>query len=387
MLTAAEIASSPTALIETHFGVIQDYRAVNQIEHKLIDMIIITICATICGADDWVAIAEYGRTKHDWLKTFLELPNGIPSDDTFNRLFSRLKPEELQKCFMGWMQAVHQVTDGELLNIDGKNLKGAKEPGNSRSLIHIVSVWSASQHLVMGQKKVSEKSNEITAIPPLLEMLAIKGCLVSIDAMGCQREIAQAIIEQGGDYVLALKGNQGNLHEDVVQLFTAARNQDFRNIEHQFHSTVDKGHGRSETRSYWVMGDTEYLIGAEQWMGLKSIGMVESARTVNGKTSIEQRYYLLSINSDVQRFAQAVRSHWSIENQLHWVLDVSFSEDKVQNYQGYSAENLAVIRHLGINLLSRDQKTQIGMKTKRLKAGWDNNYLKDTLTALNIVTV
>jgi predicted transposase YbfD/YdcC len=387
MLTPLEIASSPTALIETHFGVLQDYRAVNQIEHKLIDMIIITICATICGADDWKAIAEYGKTKHDWLKTFLELPNGIPSDDTFNRLFSRLKPEELQKCFMGWMQAVHQVTDGELLNIDGKNLRGAKEPGNSRSFIHMVSVWSASHHLVLGQKKVSEKSNEITAIPPLLEMLAIKGCLVSIDAMGCQREIAHTIIEQGGDYVLALKGNQGNLHEDVVQLFTAARNQDFRNIEHQFHSTVSQGHGRSEARSYWVMGDTEYLIGAEQWVGLKSIGMVESARTVNGKTSIEQRYYLLSINSDVQRFAQAVRSHWSIENQLHWVLDVSFSEDKVQNYQGYSAENLAVIRHLGINLLSRDKKTQVGMKTKRLKAGWDNNYLKDTLTTLNIVTV
>ena len=241
--------------------------------------------------------------------------------------------------------------------------------------------------LVLGQKKVSEKSNEITAIPPLLEMLAIKGCLVSIDAMGCQREIAQTIIEQGGDYVLALKGNQGDLHQDVVQLFTAARNQNFRNIENQFHSTVEKGHGRSETRSYWVMGDTEYLIGAEKWVGLKSIGMVESERTVNGKTSIEQRYYLLSINRDVQRFAQAVRSHWSIENQLHWVLDVSFSEDRVQNYQGYSAENLAVIRHLGINLLSRDKKNQVGMKTKRLKAGWDNNYLKDTLTALNIVTV
>jgi predicted transposase YbfD/YdcC len=387
MIAASEISSSPTSLIETHFGVLKDHRASHRIEHKLIDIIIVTICATICGADDWKAIAEYGRTKYNWLKTFLELPNGIPSHDTFNRLFSRLKPEELQRCFIGWMQAVHQVTEGELLNIDGKNLRGAKEPGNCQSFIHMVSVWSAEQHLVLGQKKVDHKSNEITAIPPLLEMLAIRGCLVSIDAMGCQREIAKAIITEGADYVLALKGNQGNLHEDVVQLFTAARKQNFKNIEHQFHSTVEKGHGRNETRSYWVMGNTEYLIAAKNWVGLQSIGMVESERKINGKSSIEQRYYILSINSDVQRFAQAVRSHWSIENQLHWMLDVSFSEDKVQNYQGYSAENLAVIRHLGINLLSRDKESQVGMKTKRLKAGWDDNYLKDTLTALNIVTI
>ena len=387
MIAASEISSSPTSLIETHFGVLKDRRASHRIEHKLIDIIIITICATICGADDWKAIAEYGRTKHDWLKTFLELPNGIPSHDTFNRLFSRLKPEELQRCFIGWMQAVHQVTEGELLNIDGKNLRGAKEPGNSRSFIHMVSVWSAEHHLVLGQKKVDHKSNEITAIPPLLEMLSIRGCLVSIDAMGCQREIAKVIISEGADYVLALKGNQGNLHEDVVQLFTAAQKQNFKNIEHQFHSTVEQGHGRSETRSYWVMGNTEYLIGAENWVRLQSIGMVKSERKINGKTSIEQRYYILSLNIDVQRFAQSVRSHWSIENQLHWMLDVSFSEDKVQNYQGYSAENLAVIRHLGINLLSRDKESQIGMKTKRLKAGWDDNYLKDTLTALNIVTI
>jgi predicted transposase YbfD/YdcC len=387
MLTASSIASSPTALIETHFGGLKDHRASHQIEHKLIDMIIITICATISGADDWKAIAEYGVAKYDLLKTFLELPNGIPSHDTFNRLFSRLKPEELQRCFIGWTQAVHQVTEGELLNIDGKNLRGAKEPGNSRSLIYMVSVWSASHHLVLGQKKVDWKSNEITAIPPLLEMLAIRGCLVSIDAMGCQTEIAKTIIAEGADYVLALKKNQGNLYEDVTQLFTAAQKQYFKNIEHQSHSTVEKGHGRSERRSYWVMGNTEYLIGAENWVGLKSIGMVESERNINGKISIEQRYYLLSIEPNVQRFAQSVRSHWSIENQLHWMLDVGFSEDKVQSYQGYSAENLAVIRHLGINLLSRDKKSQVGMKTKRLKAGWDDNYLIETLTALNTVTV
>ncbi len=379
-------ATSPAALIETHFGGLKDPRAAHSIEHQLIDILIITICATICGANDWEAIAQYGRTKQEWLKTWLELPNGIPSADTFSRVFARLKPEELQKCFMGWMQAVQNVTEGELLNIDGKTLRGAKEAGKSRSLIHMVSVWSASQHLVLGQMKVSEKSNEITAIPPLLEMLAIRGCLVSIDAMGCQTEIAKTIVEQGADYVLALKGNQGDLHNDVSQLFTSARKQNFRNIEHQFHSTVSFGHGRMETRRYWTMGDTEYLIGAHKWSGLKSIGMVESQREMNGKVSVEQRYYILSIESDVQRFATAVRSHWSIENQLHWILDVGFGEDAAQSCQGYSAENLAVIRHIGINLLSRDKESKVGVKTRRLQAGWDDNYLKTVLSALNIVT-
>jgi predicted transposase YbfD/YdcC len=266
--------ASPAALIETHFGELKDPRSSYRIEHKLIDILIITICATICGANDWEAIAEYGRTKQEWLKTWLELPSGIPSPDTFSRVFARIKPTELQKCFMGWMAAVAQVTEGELLNIDGKTLRGAKEAGNAKSLIHMVSVWSASQYLVLGQTKVNEKSNEITAIPPLLELLAIRGCLVSIDAMGCQTEIAKTIIEQGADYVLDLKGNQGDLH---------------------------------------------------------------------------------------------------IENQLHWILDVGFAEDTSQSCQGYSGENLAVIRHVGINLLSRDKKSKVGVKTRRLKAGWDDN--------------
>jgi predicted transposase YbfD/YdcC len=379
-------AASPTALIETYFGTLKDPRALHSIEHKLIDILTIAICGTICGANDWEAIAQYGRTKQDWLKTWLELPNGIPSPDTFSRVLARINPAELQQCFMGWMAAVAQVTEGELLNIDGKTLRGAKEAGKSRSLIHMVSVWSASQHLVLGQTKVSEKSNEITAIPPLLEMLAIRGCLVSIDAMGCQTEIAKTVVEQGADYVLALKGNQGDLHTDVVQLFTAARKQDFKNIEHQFHSTVALGHGRIETRRYWTMGNTEYLLGAQKWSGLKSIGMVESQRESDGKVSIEQRYYILSLESDVQRFAAAVRSHWSIENQLHWILDVGFAEDTAQSCSGYSAENLAVIRHIGVNLLSRDKESKVGVKTRRLQAGWDDNYLKTILSALNIVT-
>lgn len=380
------IPVSPTALIETHFGTLRDPRALHSIDHSLLDILIITICGTICGADDWEAIAEYGKSKQEWLKTFLELPNGTPSADTFSRVFARLKPSALQKCFISWMEEVHEKTEGELINIDGKTLRGAKEAGNSRSLIHMVSVWSASQHLVLGQKKVGEKSNEITAIPALLELLSLRGCLVSIDAMGCQTEIAKAIVDQGADYVLALKGNQGNLHQDVEELFTSAREQDFKDIEYQFHSMVEKGHGRIETRSYWTMGNTEYLVDAEKWANLRSIGMVESQRKINGSISIEQRYYILSLESDVHRFAEAVRSHWSIENQLHWVLDVGFAEDTSQACQGYCAENLAVVRHVGVNLLSRDKKTKVGVKNKRLKAGWDDKYLKSVLTALNIVT-
>ena len=377
--------NSPVKLIETHFGSLRDPRAAHSILHKLIDILVITICAVICGADNFVEIAEYGKEKKEWLKTFLELEHGIPSVDTFERIFARLKPKELQECFISWMEAVHQSTEGELINVDGKTLRGAKESGNKRSLIHMVSVWSASQHLVLGQKKVDEKSNEITAIPALLKMLSLEGSVVSIDTMGCQTEIANTIIEQGADYVLALKGNQGNLHEDVQELFTSAREQDFKNVEHQFYEVVEKGHGRIETRRYWTMGNTEHLIGAEKWRDLRSIGMVESQRTVNGVTSTERRYYLLSLENDVHKFAESVRNHWSIENQLHWVLDVGFKEDASQCCRGYSAENLAVIRHIGLNLLSKDKKTKVGVKAKRLKAGWSNNYLKSILEALNIV--
>jgi predicted transposase YbfD/YdcC len=377
--------TSPTALIETHFGSLRDPRAAHSILHKLLDILIITICAVIGGADNFVEIVEYGREKEEWLKTFLELANGIPSVDTFERLFGRLKPEALQICFISWMEAVNERTNGEFINVDGKTLRGAKEAGNKRSLIHMVSVWSASQHLVLGQKKVGEKSNEITAIPSLLEMLSLRDCIVSIDAMGCQTEIANTIIEQGADYVLALKGNQGNLHEDVQELFTLAGEQNFKNIDHQFYETIEKGHGRMETRRYWTMGNTEHLIGTEKWRDLRSVGMVESQRTVNGITSTERRYYLLSLENDVHKFAESVRNHWSIEHQLHWILDIGFKEDASQCCRGYSAENLAVIRHIGLNLLSRDKKTKVGVKAKRLKAGWNNNYLKTILVALNIV--
>lgn len=385
MSSSSSNSSSPTALIESHFSQIQDPRANHSIRHLFIDIIVITLCATICGANDWHAVAEYGRTKQYWLQTFLSLPNGIPSHDTFSRLFARLNPEQLQSSFIQWMQALHHLSDGELLNIDGKTLRGACEPGNNRSFIHMVSLWSATNRLVLAQQKVDEKSNEITAIPKLLKLLSIKGCLVSIDAMGTQTEIAQTIIEQGADYALALKGNQGNIYEDVKQLFELASKKRSQELPQEYYRTVEKGHRGIEVRSYRVMGNTQYLLGAEKWSGLRSVGMVESEKRVKGRiVSMEQRYYLLSFECDAESFANAVRNHWSIENQLHWILDVSFDEDGRRGCDGYSAENLAVIRHMGVNLLSQEKTVKIGIKNKRLKAGWDNHYLEKVLGCLNV---
>lgn len=365
--------------LKEHFSSLDDPRAQHRIEHLLLDIVIITICAVICGADTWVEIENYGIAKQQWLATFLELPNGIPSHDTFERTFARLRPEQLQQCFLNWVQAVFHLMGGQLINLDGKTLRGSYDRGGKQGMIHMVSAWASQNRLVLGQRKVNEKSNEITAIPELLKVLDLNGAVVSIDAMGAQTEIAAQIVAQQGDYVLALKGNQGNLHQDVQQLFDHAHRQNFRGIEHDFYQTQEQGHGRQETRRYWVMGNTEYLLGAENWAKLTTIGCVESQRQVGDKITWEKRYYLLSLPLDAARFATAVRGHWSIENQLHWILDVGFREDQSRAKQGYSAENLAVIRHLAVNLLSQDQSVKGGMRAKRLRAGWDDQYLTKIL--------
>lgn len=269
------MSDSPVAALVEHFNNVKDPRVQHSIAHLLIDIVIITICAVICGADSWQEVESYGHAKQEWLSTFLALPNGIASHDTFERVFARLKPQELQQCFLNWVQAVCQITVGQVIAIDGKTLRGAYERGADRGMIHMVSAWATQNQLVLGQRKVDEKSNEITAIPELLKILELEGALVSIDAMGCQTKIAQTIVDQGADYVLALKANQGNLYEDVTQLFELAQQQNFKEIEHDFHQTIDKGHGRIEIRNYWIMGQTQYLLGAENWAGLQSIGCVE----------------------------------------------------------------------------------------------------------------
>lgn len=367
------------AALKEHFGELEAPRAQHRIEHLLIDIVLITICAVICGAESWVDIENYGLAKQEWLSQFLTLPNGIPSHDTFERVFARLRPDTLQQCFLSWVQAMFE-TDGQLIRVDGKTLRGSYERGGKQGMIHMVSAWASEHRLVLGQRKVNDKSNEITAIPELLRVLDLNGAVVSIDAMGCQTEIAAQIVEQHGDYVLALKGNQGNLYEDVEQLFEYARKKNFHNIEHDFYQTQEQGHGRQEARKYWVMGETTALIGAENWSKLTAIGCVEAQRQIQNKITTDCRYYLLSLPLDAERFADAVRGHWSIENQLHWILDVGFGEDQSRTNQGHSAENLAVVRHLAVSLLSQDQSTKGGTRAKRLKAGWDDRYLLQLLS-------
>jgi predicted transposase YbfD/YdcC len=366
--------------LKEHFSGLDDPRAQHSIEHLLLDIVIVTICAVICGADTWVEIENYGLAKQEWLETFLDLPNGIPSHDTFERMFARLRPEQLQQCFLNWVQAVFNITDGQLISLDGKTLRGSYDRGGKQGMIHMVSAWASQNRLVLGQRKVNEKSNEITALPELLKVIDLNGAVVSIDAMGCQTKIAAQIVSQQGDYVLALKANQGLLHQDVQQLFEHAHNQNFRDIEHDFYQTQEHGHGRQEIRRYWVMGKTEYLIGAENWVKLTTIGCVESQRQVGDTITSEKRYYLLSLPLDAINFATAVRGHWGIENQLHWVLDVGFREDQSRATQGYCAENLTVIRHLALNLLSQDKSAKGGTRAKRLKAGWDDQYLTKILS-------
>jgi predicted transposase YbfD/YdcC len=365
-----------------HFASLEDPRVAYLVEHRLLDIIALTICGVICGADSWVEIEAYGHSKTDWLQSFLALPNGIPSHDTIRRLFTMLEPASLQSCFANWVKSIAELSDGEVVAIDGKCVRRSYDNGKGQGAIHMVSAWASENRLVLGQVKVDSKSNEITAIPKLLEILDLQGCIVTIDAMGAQTTIAEQIIEQGADYILSLKGNQGDLHQDVEQLFDWALKTQFKDILHEFHLSLDKGHGRIEIRRHYLLGSVEYLLNAERWCGLKRIGMIESERRIEGKpTTLERRYYLLSLDGDVQRFATAVRSHWGIENQLHWCLDVAFDEDQSRIRAGHAAENMTLIRKIALNLLTQEASAKVGKKAKRLKAGWDNDYLLKVLAA------
>jgi len=369
----------PAASLIEHFRDLEDPRQPHLVAHPLLDILALTICAVICGADTWVEVEQYGRAKQPWLQQFLALPNGIPSHDTLTRVFARLDPAQLQTCFLHWVQAVARVSDGSVVAIDGKTLRGSGD--DECGPIHMVSAWASRNRLVLGQRKVADKSNEIAAIPELLRVLDLNGCIVTLDAMGCQTAIAEQLQAQGGDYILSLKGNQGSLHEDVAQLFEWGQRQQFRNMPHEFYQTSNSGHGREEVRRHWLLEGVEHLEGAQRWAGLKRVGVVESERRQSGKaTSVERRYYLLSLEGDVERFATAVRDHWGIENGLHWVLDVGFREDDSRVRQGNAPENLAVVRHIAQNLLSQEKSAKGGVHAKRMKAGWDNDYLRRVLT-------
>jgi predicted transposase YbfD/YdcC len=349
--------------------------------HRLVDILVIAVCATICAAETWEEIAEFGQAEESWFKQFLALPNGIPSHDTFRRVFLLINPKEFQESFLGWIRSLTHLTDGEIVAIDGKAVRGARTPAGKEGL-RMVSAWAAEQRLVLGQLKTEAKSNEITAIPLLLELLALKGCLVTIDAMGCQTEIAARIIKQQADYVLSLKGNQGGLHEEVVEYFAWAQRTEFKDLEYDYCATLEKDHGRIEERKCWVTEDTDWFTEKAEWAGLRSFIMVEGAREVLGQAaSVERRYFISSLPADAKHALRAVRGHWQVENSLHWVLDVAFREDACRTRTGHAPENLVTLRHIAVNLLKQERSCKLGIKSKRLKAGWDESYM---LKVLNI---
>lgn len=370
------------ATIQEHFSSVEDPRVEFLVEHNLLEMIVIAICAVICGANDWVAVADWGETKVEWLKQYLKLEHGIPTHDTFRRVFLRLKPEQFQLSFMSWIGAVFALTQGQVIAVDGKEMHGSKSKTLGRRAIDMVSAWATTNRLVLGQRKVDEKSNEITAIPELLKLLELDGCLVTIDAMGCQTEIAEQIIEQGGDYLLAVKANQGHLYQDIEFLFECAHRSEFKGVDSDYAAAVSQGHGRLEKRECWVIDDNEqldFIRNRDAWTNLHTIVMIRSYRQEGDKeATIEERYFISSLLADARQLLAAKRAHWGIENQLHWTLDVAFREDKHQ-LTGNGAANFAVLRHIATSLLKQEKSAKCGIANKRLKAAWDEAYLLKVL--------
>ena len=371
------------SLIE-HFKDLPDPRVQGRCDHDLIDVLVIAVCALLCGGTGFDDMADFGRAKHEWFKTFLTLRHGIPSHDTFNRVFAALKPEAFLDCFLRWTQSLRQAVAQEIVALDGKALRRALRGGQSPR--YIISAWAQGSGLVLGQFKVADKSNEITALPHLLRVLELAGCIVTVDAMGCQKTIAKEIIEADADYVLALKGNQETVHAEVKsylddaivqQAATPPRKAKKPSAPELAHAeTVEKDHGRLEIRRCWQSGRLGWFADRAKWEGLRSVGVVESVRQVGTEApTVERRYYLSSLAVDVEKFARAVRGHWGVENSLHWCLDVQMGEDQSRARTGHAAENLATLRRLVLNLLKRDKTKKRGLRGKQLNAGWDHDYL------------
>jgi predicted transposase YbfD/YdcC len=370
----------PIQQLRARFAALDDPRVERTKDHHLLDILTIALCAVLCGADNWVEIETFGQAKRAFFEQFLVLPHGVPSHDTFGRVFARLNPQQFQDCFRAWVQDLMSASGGMLQGVvalDGKCLRGSRASEQGKEAIYMVSAWAEANRLVLGQVKVDDKSNEITAIPVLLKLLEVTGCIVTVDAMGCQTAIAAAIHAAGADYVLALKGNQGALHEEVALMFDHEAATAFREVSHQTTTTVEKDHGRLETRHYWLIDDAQYLDYLNEggaWANLQSIGLVQAEREIGGVVTRETRYYICSVQR-VEEFVLGARSHWGIENRVHWVLDVAFREDEHRARTDHGAQNMAVLRHLALNLLRQETTGKGGLKARRLRAGWDDAYL------------
>jgi predicted transposase YbfD/YdcC len=372
----------PDTTIVGHFAELTDPRIERTKRHKLVDIVTIAICSTLSMGESWEAMEEFGQAHEPWLRKFLELPNGIPSHDTFNRVFARIDPDEFRTCFIAWVKSLEPTVDGDIIPIDGKTVRGSHDRAHGNKAIHRVSAWACQSSLVLGQLKTDGKSNEITAIPKLLDLLEINGGVVSIDAMGCQQKIADKIIEKQGDWVFCLKGNHSTLHQDVIAHFDALALEQWRQDPCIFLETQANGHGRLETRRYYYLTDHPLAHYAQQWKAFQGIGLVESIRDDGKKVTTERRYFIASLPSEGKSFAQAVRSHGGIENSLHWVLDVSFSEDANRTRKGNTPENFSILRHIALNILRQDTTAKKSIKLKRLRAGWDTDYLEQLLDGL-----
>jgi predicted transposase YbfD/YdcC len=370
--------ASVSVRIRDHFGELTDPRR-RKVTYPLINIVTIAVCGVICGADDFVSIAEYGRTKRKWLGLFLDLSAGIPSHDRFNAILGAIKPAEFEKCLLSWVTALHEISGGQLVAIDGKTLRRSFDTASSKSAIHMVSAWATANHVTLGQVVVDEKSNEITAIPKLLEIIELSGCLVTIDAMGCQTEIAEKILDAGADYVLAVKGNQPTLCDGIEAFFMDHMDDDFARQEVSRHETHAQGHGREEKRNYLVCPVPDDLPDRRRWKKLAAIGVAINETVRDGKNTSEVRYYILSKKLSARKFAEAVRGHWSIENRLHWQLDVTFGEDQSRIRKGHADANFSILRRTALSLLKNNRTSKVGIKNKRLTAGWDNDHLQQVL--------
>ena len=370
------MAARKLGSLVTHFQALEDPRLERSRLHNLLDIVAITICAVIGGADSWVDVEKYGQAKQDWLRRFLKLPNGIPSHDTFGRVFAAIVPEQFQTCFAGWVQEMAGQLGLTQIAIDGKTLRGSHDRANGKAALHLVSAWAVENHLTLGQEAVDSKSNEITAIPKLLELLDLEGALVTIDARGCQKEIAEQVVKQGGDYVLTVKENQPKLYEEIGRLEQAALERDYAGANS--HCVEEQGHGRQELRACWVLTDLEELAERAQWPGLQSVIVVVRDRTVGEQNSCEKHYYISSRKLRAKRFLEVIRGHWGIENSLHWVLDVAFDEDQSRVRKDHGPENVALVRRLALSML-KAEGSKGSIRGKRLIAGWNNDFMEKLL--------